>query len=269
MIAAANANADAVDVALLVVRLFFGVGLAYHGYRKVAGGIAVPPAGSPRSGCASPSAGARGETEIGGGLLLALGLLTPLAAAVIGTMLVAGWIEHRQHFLILKNGWELVASYAVGAWAVAVIGPGRFSLDHAFAIDWSGWTGMLVATVLGIAAGIGTMATFWRPADVAPATRGRAVSVRTPTSPRRAPTASTRPGLAALALAHPDGDRRCGVRRLLGVGTLLRLEGRSIRRRPQWAARAGRSAPLAQAERHELRDFRRFDPTDPEAFRCW
>lgn len=174
MIAAANANADAVDVALLVVRLFFGVGLAYHGYRKVAGGIAGTARWFASIGMRQPRLQARAaaSSEIGGGLLLALGLLTPLAAAaVIGTMLVAGWIEHRQHFLILKNGWELVASYAVGAWAVAVIGPGRFSLDHAFAIDWSGWTGMLVATVLGIAAGIGTMATFWRPADVAPATK--------------------------------------------------------------------------------------------------
>jgi putative oxidoreductase len=67
-------------------------------------------------------------------------------------------------FLIIKGGWEFVAAIAVVAWAVATMGPGRFSLDHAFDIDWTGWSGSLVAGLLGIASGAAQLAVSYRPA---------------------------------------------------------------------------------------------------------
>jgi putative oxidoreductase len=51
----------------------------------------------------------------------------------------------------------------VVAWAVATIGPGRFSLDHAFDIEWSGWSGALIAALLGVGSGAAQLALCYRP----------------------------------------------------------------------------------------------------------
>ncbi len=100
--------------------------------------------------------------------MFAAGLLTPLAAAgIIGLMTVAFWAVHRSHgFMITNHGWEYVAAIAVVAWAVATIGPGRFSLDNAFDIEWSGWTGAWVAGLLGVASGAAQLAICYRPDEV-------------------------------------------------------------------------------------------------------
>lgn len=166
---------DHVNFALLVVRLFFGIGLAAHGYNKVFGGGGLD--GTARwfgsIGMKWPQLQARmaAGTEIGAGLLLAAGLLTPFAAAgVIGLMVVAGWSVHRNNgFFIVKNGWEFNAAIAVAAWAVGAIGPGRFSLDHAIDLTFSGWSGALIAALLGVGAGIAQLAVCYRPGSVAPA----------------------------------------------------------------------------------------------------
>ena len=83
-------------------------------------------------------------TEVGAGLLFAAGLITPFAAAgMIGVMVVAIWAVHRFNgFLIIKEGWEYTTRIALVAWAVATVGPGEYSLDHALGIDWTGWTGV-------------------------------------------------------------------------------------------------------------------------------
>lgn len=162
----ATPDADAVDLALLIVRLFFGLGLAWHGLAKVRGGLDGTAKWFGSIGMRQPQLQARAAvaSEIVGGLLFAAGLLTPLAAAaIIGTMLVAGWLVHRKHFLILNNGCELVASYAMAAFAVGTIGAGRFSLDNALGIEWNGWNGALISAGLGIAAGLATLVVFWRP----------------------------------------------------------------------------------------------------------
>ena len=99
-------------------------------------------------------------TEIGAGVLFALGLLTPFAAAgMIGVMVVATWAAHRHNgFFIFSEGqgWEYTVSIAVAAWAVATIGPGEASLDHAIGLDWTawdGWIGAVIAGVLGVGGG--------------------------------------------------------------------------------------------------------------------
>lgn len=164
-----RAVADQFNLAMLVVRLFFGVGLAYHGYNKVFGGGGL--AGTARwfgsIGMKWPELQARmsAGTEIGAGLLFAAGLITPFAAAgMVGLMVVAWWVVHKPHgFLIIKEGWEYVASIALVAWAVATVGPGEYSLDHALDIDWTGWTGSLIAALLGVGAAVGQLAVSYRP----------------------------------------------------------------------------------------------------------
>jgi putative oxidoreductase len=160
---------DQLDVALLVVRVAFGLGLAAHGYNKVfgGGGLAGTAAWFGSIGMKWPALQARlaAGTEIGTGLLFAAGLLTPLAAAgMIGLMTVAFWTVHRGHgFMITNHGWEYVAAIAVVAWAVGTIGAGRFSLDNALDIEWSGWAGAWVAGLVGLGSGVALLATCYRP----------------------------------------------------------------------------------------------------------
>lgn len=160
-----------VDFAAVVLRVIFGLFLAYHGYNKIAGpgGLDGTTGWFGSIGMRWPRWQARlaATTEIGAGLLLAAGLLTPLAAAgVIGLMIVAIVVAHwKVGFFIFKEGqgWEYCASIAVAAWAVAILGPGELSLDHAVGIDWDAWTGAILAPALGICGAVIQLAISYRP----------------------------------------------------------------------------------------------------------
>ena len=166
---------DPIDLALLVLRVVFGLFLAYHGYNKVFGGGKL--AGTGRwfgsIGMKWPQVQARlaAGTEIGAGVLFALGLLTPFAAAgMIAVMVVATWAAHRNNGFFIFNegqGWEYTVSIAVVAWSVAAIGPGDVSIDHAIGLDWTawdGWIGAVIAFVVGLGGGIAQLAICYRPA---------------------------------------------------------------------------------------------------------
>ena len=73
-----------VDLALLVLRVVFGVFLACHGINKVKGGLAGTARWFGGIGMKWPKWQARiaASTEIGAGLLFALGLLTPWMAGL-------------------------------------------------------------------------------------------------------------------------------------------------------------------------------------------
>ncbi len=107
-------------------------------------------------------------TEIGAGSLLALGLATPLAAAgFIGLMIVAIVVAHRHNgFFVFRpgQGWEYCASIAVTAFTLGTLGAGKYSIDHLLHKDVSGWTGALIAGVLGIGGAITQLALSYRPA---------------------------------------------------------------------------------------------------------
>ncbi len=159
------------DAGVLILRVVFGPFLAYHGYNKVFGGGRLTGTESwfRSLGMKWPYWQARlaATTEVGAGLLFALGLLTPLAAgAMVALMLVAIWTVHwKVGFFVFKpdQGWEYCASIAVVAFVVATIGPGRWSLDHAFDISFSEWTGAIVAGILGIAGAATQLAVSYRP----------------------------------------------------------------------------------------------------------
>jgi putative oxidoreductase len=160
------------DLALLVMRLVFGLFLAAHGYNKIfGGGKLTGTAGWFESiGMRWPHVQARlaAGTEVGAGILFAAGLLTPLAAAgIIGVMTVATFAAHRGNFFVFKEGWEYTVSIAVAAWGVATIGPGRWSLDHAIGLDWTawgGWIGCVLAAVVGLGGAFLQLALCYRPA---------------------------------------------------------------------------------------------------------
>lgn len=161
---------ETTDIALLIIRVSFGVSLAYHGWNKIFGGGGL--AGTSRwfesLGMRAPALQARlaAGTEIAAGLAFAAGLLTPIAAAAtVGLMLVAIATVHGRvgYFIFLPDGgWEYCAAIAAAAIAVGTAGAGEISLDHALGIHW-GWWGLLIAAVGGATGAAAQLAAFWRP----------------------------------------------------------------------------------------------------------
>jgi putative oxidoreductase len=150
---------DADNLALLAFRCAIGAVMLAHGINHIYGGGKIEGTGrwfeslGMRPGIVH--AWLASLTEVVGGVLLILGLLTPLGgAAVVGVMVVAGIPNHRGNgFFIFRpgEGWEYVMTLTFAGLALAVIGPGEWSLDHAFDLtdDLVGVTGLLAAVVLG------------------------------------------------------------------------------------------------------------------------
>ncbi len=160
---------DADVAVLLLVRVVVGLVMLLHGLNHWRGGGRIEGTARWFTGLGLRQgvlqAWASVVTEVGAGALLVLGLLTPLAcAAVISVMLVAGLLAHRPNgFFVFKDGYEYVLTLAVVALALAVLGPGRWSVDHAAGIDVTGWTGGAIALGVAVVATGGLLGTFWRP----------------------------------------------------------------------------------------------------------
>lgn len=158
------------DTALLVLRIAFGISMAYHGYNKIfgAGGLTGTASWFQSLGMRAPKLQARlaAFTEIGAGLLLAAGLFTPFAAAAfIALMLVAIVTTHWKngYFIFLPGGgWEYCASIIAVALAIGIAGPGSASIDNALSIEW-GVAGGILTAAIGIGAGIAQLVLFYRP----------------------------------------------------------------------------------------------------------
>jgi putative oxidoreductase len=123
------------DALALAARLLLGAVLLAHGWQKLVGeGLGATSAGFARLGVPVPglSAAFAASVETSGGLMLAVGLLTPVAGALVAfVMLGAGWFAgHWFGGVIGDGGWELVGVIAAGALLLAATGPGRLSLDH-------------------------------------------------------------------------------------------------------------------------------------------
>jgi putative oxidoreductase len=95
-------------------------------------------------------------TELLGGLMLALGLLIPVGAALVAsTMLVAARTDHRgKGWYITGSGAELVATNAVLALALAGTGGGRYSLDRLLGLEVSGMPWAVAAGGVAVAAAV-------------------------------------------------------------------------------------------------------------------
>jgi putative oxidoreductase len=139
---------------LLLLRVFTGVAFFGHGTQKLFGWFGgYGPQGTGgffasqgyRYGV--PMAVLAGLAEAGGGTLLAFGLLTPFACALIAIVMLNAIfaVTLKRAFLL---GSELELAYLVIAISLAAIGPGRFSLDRAI-----GWDDSLS----GLACGIGAL----------------------------------------------------------------------------------------------------------------
>lgn len=146
---------------LLLLRLAVGLIFAAHGAEKVFGWFGGPGLRGTGQGFEALGfhPGRRhalvvGLAELGGGLLLAGGFATPIAASIfVSVMFVAGVAVHmRNGFFITKRGYEYNLVLAVAALTLAFTGPGQLSLDALFGLTMSGnaWGGAaLVAGLVG------------------------------------------------------------------------------------------------------------------------
>ncbi|MEU6774169.1 DoxX family protein [Streptomyces sp. NPDC046759] len=151
----------AADCGLLLIRLTFGLLMAAHGAQKVFGlfggrGLTATGKGFAVLGYHPGKlfAAIGGLSELLGGLGLALGLLTPLAAAaLIGVMINAMATVTGAHGLWETDGGvEYSVCIAVVALGVAATGPGRLAADRFFRWGDGGWK------EAGFALGLGGLA---------------------------------------------------------------------------------------------------------------
>jgi putative oxidoreductase len=162
---------DGVSAGLLILRVMVGIVMFAHGYNHIfRGGRIKGTAGWFGSLGMKPGilhAWLASITELAAGTMLILGLLTPLAAAgVVGVMLVALITNHiKNGFFIFRpgEGYEYVLTLCMVGLAIGAIGAGRFSIDHAIDLDWTGWTGLLIAGIAGGGGAALVLAIFWRP----------------------------------------------------------------------------------------------------------
>jgi putative oxidoreductase len=204
----------------LLLRLTVGSFFFGHGTQKLFGwfgGLGLEPTAQMFHGLGMRpgrrNAIAAGLAEAGGGAALAGGFATPVAAAALtSTMLTA---INRVH---LKNGpWATNGGYEynvvliAAVLALAEVGPGELSLDHALGQERSGPGWALAAATMGVAGAIGAHllaeaypeepapAATQAPEEPAPeATQAPAATDGTPSpapgaEPAAEPTASTQP----------------------------------------------------------------------------
>ena len=151
-----------VALGLLILRVVIGLLMAAHGSQKLFGWFKGPGfagvTGWLQSMGFKPAwlwALFAGLCEFGGGLLLALGLLTPLASiALIGVMIMAIFKLKVSHGLwSANNGYEFELSLLTISLAFGLIGPGAYSLDAVIGLTLPVWVfiaGLLLAVLVDL-----------------------------------------------------------------------------------------------------------------------
>jgi putative oxidoreductase len=147
-----------IDLALLILRAVVGLLFMGHGAGKLFGWFAG--SGLDGTGAYFESLGYRrgrrlallaGVTEVGAGAAFAAGLLTPMAVAgLVGLMITAAVAAHGEQGLWSDNeGYEYPLVLIVVALAVALAGPGAYSLDVALGLPLEGAPWAAFSAALG------------------------------------------------------------------------------------------------------------------------
>ncbi len=155
-----------ISLGLLILRLVVGLTVASHGAQKLLGWFG-----------GGGLTGTRGFVtrlqfrptelwtwavilgEFGGGLLVALGLLSPVGNfGVMGAMAVAIWVVHRpKGFFNTAGGIEYPLQLATVALVLSLTGPGPYSLDSLLGISLPEpvvWIVLAVGLIISVAAGL-------------------------------------------------------------------------------------------------------------------
>jgi len=154
------------SLGLFILRLIIGLLFMGHGAQKLFG--ILGGGGLSGTGANFETIGLRpgrrhaliaGLGEFVGGLLVLLGWFTPLgAAAIIAVMVAAIWTVHGRNGLWVSDGgfeYHLVVIAAVVA--LAGVGAGSWSLDHALGFADNGVAWAIIALGVGALAGAGAV----------------------------------------------------------------------------------------------------------------
>ncbi|GAB2678080.1 DoxX family protein [Nocardia goodfellowii] len=168
-------DGSATDIGLLAARVLFGGLMAIHGAQKLFGWFDGPGLEANNAGFEAMGYNPgkffgtlAAISELGGGLLLLLGLATPLAAAImIGTMINAinatwanglfgtvgaqGW----------QPGYEMALLFAAAGVTLAFTGAGKYSLDYGRPWERKGFVIGAGAVALAVVAGVLTLILKW------------------------------------------------------------------------------------------------------------
>jgi putative oxidoreductase len=141
---------------------------------------------------------AAGVAEAGGGAALAAGFATPLAAATLTSVMLTA--INRVHLKngpwITNGGYEYNVVLIAAVLALAEVGPGELSLDHALGQERTGPGWAVLALALGVAGAVGAhIAAESTPAPPAPPETPSPVEAST-NSGASAPTESQEAGTA-------------------------------------------------------------------------
>jgi putative oxidoreductase len=149
------------DLGLLALRVTAGGLLAGHGAQKlfgVLGGYGLEGTGGWLESIGlKPGktwAMMAGASEFGSGVLMALGLMSPVGEiSTFGPMAMAWATVHKgKPIWVTSGGAELVLMYMMSATTLAFTGPGRYSLDEVLNVEVP--TSLIVLTTLGVAGGV-------------------------------------------------------------------------------------------------------------------
>lgn len=122
------------DLGLLIARVGLGIIFIAHGWQKFfTYKISGTQASFDAMGAPLPKVSAivAATVELGGGILLIAGLLTPLVGVLLFLDMVgAFFIVHAgSGIFVSEGGYELVLALGVGSLLIATIGAGRISID--------------------------------------------------------------------------------------------------------------------------------------------
>lgn len=153
-----------VTAGLLVLRVVLGLTMAAHGAQKVLGWFGGPGL----AGFAQhlEQLGVRpgrtwaivaGAAELGGGVLVAIGLLTPVAALFLaGDLLVAILTVHLvRGFWNRDGGYEFPLALLGGLVGLSLTGPGALSIDAVVRLSLpqpATWLAIVIVVLLGVIA---------------------------------------------------------------------------------------------------------------------
>ncbi|WP_193043499.1 DoxX family protein [Mycolicibacterium baixiangningiae] len=154
------------DLGLMLLRVGLGVLLVGHGLQKAFGWWGGPGLGGFQDSLAEIGyqhadiltyVGA--AAQIGAGVLLVLGLFTPVAAGIalayLINALLAGVAGQSEGFpFFLPGGFEFQVTLIVIAAAIILTGPGRYGFDAGRGWARRPFVGSFVALVLGIGLGV-------------------------------------------------------------------------------------------------------------------
>ena len=157
---------ETIDFSLLILQIGVGLTFAAHGAQKLFGwwggpGLVGWEGAMEHMGFrpARPFALTSAMIEFGGGVLLAIGLLTPIAAALLvaQAVVIIGQVHWANGFFNAKSGFEFPLLLGLAAAAIGVARPGAATLDAALGIA-ADPTVRILLVAGGIAAGLVALA---------------------------------------------------------------------------------------------------------------